>query len=220
MTTPDLTLTTRPAAAGRRPGRRAGRRKTAVLEAACQVIANRGAEATRFTDVAEASGVPVSTLQYYFGSREDLLVAAFRHASATELAALAAEVEAMASPWQRIRIVVTRALQGYEPASPDAGLLWIESWHFAIRDPEMRRDMLRDYAGWRELIAGAVRLGAASGEFRPAVSAEQVAVLTIALVDGAGIPLALGDPGLTVASPTAGVLTAVAALAGAGADPA
>jgi hypothetical protein len=37
-------------------------------------------------------------------------------------------------------------------------------------------------------------------------------VLTIALVDGAGIPLALGDPGLTVPSATDDVLTALGAL--------
>jgi len=199
------------AGAGPRASRRAGRRKTAVLDAACAVIAARGAESTRFADVAEASGVPVSTLQYYFGSREDLLVAAFRHASATELAALAADVGAVGSPWQRIEIIVSRALAGYQPGSA-AGLLWIESWHFAIRDAEMRTDALRDYQGWRALVAEAVRLGADSGEFSPAVSAEQLAVLTIALVDGAGIPLALGDPGLTVQSATEGVLAAARAL--------
>lgn len=37
-------------------------------------------------------------------------------------------------------------------------------------------------------------------------------MLTIALADGAGIPLALGDPGLTVDSATRDVLTAVRAL--------
>jgi DNA-binding transcriptional regulator YbjK len=42
--------------------------------------------------------VPVSTVQYYYGSREDLLVAAFRHASANELSALAAGVDAVDSP--------------------------------------------------------------------------------------------------------------------------
>jgi AcrR family transcriptional regulator len=202
--------------ADRRGRRRAGRRKVAVLDAACTVIASRGADATRFTDVAEASGVPVSTLQYYFGSREDLLVAAFRHASSTELAALAVQVAAASSPWERIRIVVTSALEGYQPASTESGLLWIESWHFAIRDAEMRVDALRDYAGWRELVADAVRLGTESGEFRPAVSPEQAAVLAIALVDGAGIPLALGDAELTVASTTASILAALAALLGGG----
>lgn len=199
-----------------RPERRAGRRKVAVLDAACTVIASRGAEATRFTDVAEASGVPVSTLQYYFGSREDLLVAAFRHASASELATLAEDVAAASSPWDRIRILVTRALAGYEPTGAESGLLWIESWHFAIRDAEMRVDALRDYAGWREIVADAVRLGTESGEFRPAVTAGEAAILAVALVDGAGIPLALGDPELTVPSASASVLTALAALLGAG----
>ena len=92
---------------GRGPGRRAGRRKTAVLEAACRVIADRGADATRFADVAAESGVPVSTLQYYFGSREDLLVAAFRHASGTEIAALEAEVAAMADPWEQLERIIS-----------------------------------------------------------------------------------------------------------------
>ena len=41
---------------------------------------------------------PVSTLQYYFGSREDLLVAAFRYASRTEIAELEAEVAGIADP--------------------------------------------------------------------------------------------------------------------------
>src|SRR5712691_6318405 len=92
---------------GRGPGRRAGRRKVAVLEAACRVIADRGADATRFADVAAESGVPVSTLQYYFGSREDLLVAAFRHASITEIAKLEAEVAGIADPWEQLeRILV------------------------------------------------------------------------------------------------------------------
>jgi AcrR family transcriptional regulator len=217
VSTPELALpgSAAEAAAGSgRAGRRAGRRKTAVLDAACRVIALRGAEAARFADVAEASGVPVSTLQYYFGSREDLLVAAFRHASATELAALAAEVADTGSPWQRIEHIVSRALSGYEPTSPEAGLLWIESWHFAIRDPEMRVDALRDYEGWRGLIADAVRMGTAAGAFSRDADADQIGVLAIALVDGAGIPLALGDPQLTVASATASVLATLASVLG------
>jgi AcrR family transcriptional regulator len=178
---------------GRGPGRRAGRRKTAVLEAACRVIADRGADATRFADVAAESGVPVSTLQYYFGSREDLLVAAFRHASGTEIAALEADLAAMTDPWEQLERIISRALTGYQPEAPEAGRLWIESWHFGIRDPEMRADILRDYAAWRRLVADAVRRGDEQGRFG-SVQPEKVAVVAIALVDGMGIPLALGDP--------------------------
>ena len=184
-----------------RAARRAGRRKTAVLDAACRVIADRGADATRFADVATESGVPVSTLQYYFGSREDLLVAAFRHASGAETEALEAEISAMEDPWEQISLIVTRALGGYQPDAPGAGRLWIESWHFGLRDAEMRADTLRDYSAWRGLIATAVRRGMASGVFRCGHSADKVGVLAIALVDGMGIPLALGD--LEVAGPDA-----------------
>ena len=196
---------------GRGPGRRAGRRKTAVLEAACRVIADRGADATRFADVAAESGVPVSTLQYYFGSREDLLVAAFRHASGTEIAALEAEVGALSDPWDQLERIISRALTGYLPEAPEAGRLWIESWHFGIRDPEMRADILRDYDAWRRLVADAVRRGVEQGRFGP-VQPEKVAVLAIAMVDGMGIALALGDPEITGPGAVQDVLAALAEL--------
>jgi AcrR family transcriptional regulator len=194
--------------------RRAGRRKVAVLEAAGRVIAERGADATRFADVATESGVPVSTLQYYFGSREDLLVAAFRHASGTEIAALEADLAGLDDPWQQLRLIVTSALRGYQPGAggeatgaAGSGRLWIESWHFGIRDAEMRADALRDYGAWRGLVADVVRRGTEAGTFAPRLGFEQVAVLTIAVVDGVGIPLALDDPAITPDGALADVLT-------------
>jgi AcrR family transcriptional regulator len=214
----------RPAGRGQR---RAGRRKVAVLEAAGRVIAERGADATRFADVAAESGVPVSTLQYYFGSREDLLVAAFRHASGTEIAALEANLAGLDDPWEQLAHVVTSALRGYQADAGAAGAgatragatgaagsgrLWIESWHFGIRDAEMRADALRDYGAWRELVADVVRRGTEAGTFAPRLSPEQIAVLTIALVDGVGIPLALDDPAITPDGAVADVLSALAGL--------
>ena len=202
---------------GRGPGRRAGRRKTAVLEAACRVIADRGADATRFADVAAESGVPVSTLQYYFGSREDLLVAAFRHASGAEIAALEADIAAVDDPWDQLERIITRALTGYQPDTPEtlgefgafgSGRLWIESWHFGIRDAEMRADALRDNRAWRRLVADAVRRGVEQNRFGP-VQPEKIAVLAIAMVDGMGIPLALGDPEITGAGAVRDVLAAL-----------
>ena len=192
---------------GRGPGRRAGRRKAAVLEAACRVIAERGADATRFADVAAESGVPVSTLQYYFGSREDLLVAAFRHASSAEIAALEADVTAIADPWTQLERIITRSLTGYQPDAPEGGRLWIESWHFGIRDAEMRADALRDNTAWRRLVADVVRRGIEAGTFGARYDPDHVAVLAIAAADGLGIPLSLADPLITPASAARDVMT-------------
>jgi len=212
MTTADA-VPAGPAGRDARPAdrgqRRAGRRKVAVLEAAGRVIAERGADATRFADVAAESGVPVSTLQYYFGSREDLLVAAFRHASGTEIEALEAEIEALGDPWQQLAHIVARAVAGYEDPATGTGRLWIESWHFGIRDAEMRADTVRDYDVWRQLVAGVVRRGSEAGRFAPGLDPERIAVLTIALVDGVGIPLALGDPQITEDGAVRDVLSAL-----------
>jgi AcrR family transcriptional regulator len=194
---------------GRGPGRRAGRRKVAVLEAACRVIAERGADATRFADVAAESGVPVSTLQYYFGSREDLLVAAFRHASSAEIAALETAVAAIADPWEQLERIIATSLTGYEPDAPEGGRLWIESWHFGIRDAEMRADALRDNTAWRRLVAQVVRRGIEQGAFGTAYDPDKVAVLTIAATDGMGIPLSLANPEITPASAAQDVMAAL-----------
>src|ERR1700757_5273972 len=162
---------------GRGPGRRAGRRKAAVPGAACRVIAERGADPPRFADVAAESGVPVSTLQYYFGSREDLLVAAFRHASSAEMAVLEADVAAISDPWEQLERIITASLSGYQPEAPGGGRLWIESWHFGIRDAEMRADALRDNTAWRRLVAEVVRRGIELGTFGGAYDPVTVAVL-------------------------------------------
>ncbi|HEV2937092.1 MAG TPA: TetR/AcrR family transcriptional regulator [Streptosporangiaceae bacterium] len=193
-------------------GRRAGRRKIAVLEAAGRVIAERGADATRFADVAAESGVPVSTLQYYFGSREDLLVAAFRHASSEEIAALETDVAAIGDPWEQLERIIVTSLTGYEPDAPEGGRLWIESWHFGIRDAEMRTDALRDNTAWRRLVAQVVRRGVELGAFGTAYDPDKVAVLTIAAADGLGIPLSLADPDITPASAVQDVMAVLRAL--------
>jgi hypothetical protein len=49
-----------------------------------------------------------------------------------------------------------------------------------------------------EVAAAAVQHGIDQGNFGGTHRPEKVAVLTIGLVDGMGIPLALGDPEITV----------------------
>jgi hypothetical protein len=122
----------------------------------------------------------------------------------------------MEDPWAQIELIINRALNGYQPDVPGAGRLWIESWHFGLRDPEMRADTLRDYGAWRGLIAGAVRRGVAARVFRCALSAEKVGVLAIALVDGMGIPVALGDPEIAGADAARDVLAVLGGILGCG----
>jgi hypothetical protein len=122
---------------------------------------------------------------------------------------LEADIAALSDPWDQLERIITGALAGYEADAQIPGRLWIESWHSAIHDPEMRADTLRDYGAWRRLVADTVRRGIERGSFGAAHPAEMVAVLAIALVDGVGIPLALSDPEVTVPGAIRDVLAAL-----------
>ncbi len=58
-------------------------RRQAILDAALRVIAAGGIDIVTHRSVAAAARVPLGSLTYYFGSREDLLREAFRHYLAT-----------------------------------------------------------------------------------------------------------------------------------------
>lgn len=161
-----------------------------------RVLAERGAEGTRFQDVSAASGVPVSTLQYYFGSREDLLIAAFKHASETETVLLHEELAQVPDPWERLVRIIETVLDGCRPEAPEGGRLWIESWRYGMRDVEMRQDVLRDYEAWRTLIADAIQAGLDAGSFATG-DPEPDAIVILSLLDGIGLPTALGDPAVS-----------------------
>ena len=194
--------------------RRAGRDRTEVLAAAARVIAERGVDATRFVDVSAAAGVPVSSLQYYFGSREDMLVAAFRHSSQTTLADLRGELASIEAPWARIEAVVETALRGFGPQANEPGRLWVESWRFALRDAELREEVLQDNASWRALVAESVRDGQLLGDFTAEADPDRVAVQVVALFDGIGLPVALGAPAVPPQQAAGLVLAACATLLG------
>jgi AcrR family transcriptional regulator len=198
----------------RRAGRRAGRSRTDVLAAAARVIAERGVESTRFADVSQASGVPVSTLQYYFGNREDMIVAAFRHAVGEEMGRLRAVLAgaADADPWEQLGALLRIGVVDGQDA-PETWRLWVELWRTALRDAELRLEALDVSRQWRELLTDVIVRGQAAGRFRADADALVVANQAISLMDGAGIPVALADPSFA-GSATDLVLDAVATLLG------
>jgi AcrR family transcriptional regulator len=167
--------------------RRAARKRADVLAAAGAVVAARGAESTRFADVTAATGVGVSTLQYYFGSREDMLIAVFRHAAQADFDAVAGRLADLDGPWERL--VAIAAHLGGDPG----WRVWVESWRWALRDIEVRQDVLGDYARWHELLAAEITAGEAAGLFHLSESALDTARQVLGLIDGLALPVALGD---------------------------
>jgi AcrR family transcriptional regulator len=182
----------------RNGGRRAARKRADVLAAACAVVAERGADATRFTDVSAATGVGVSTLQYYFGSREDMLIAVFRYAAQADFDAIDARLAAAPDPWDRLLVIATHLTGAV--GSDKGWRLWVESWRWALRDPGLRAEVLGDYTRWHRLIAAIVAAGTTAGRFATDAAPMDVARQILAMIDGLALPVALGDPQVTGAA--------------------
>jgi len=78
------------------PSRKGARRKTEIIDAALRIITRGGIEGVSMRAVAAEASVPLGTVTYYFGDKEELIEAAFlRHAQ-----------------WETARIVTTIARLG------------------------------------------------------------------------------------------------------------
>jgi AcrR family transcriptional regulator len=196
-------------------GRRAGRGKLHVLHGARRVIAQRGADATRFRDVADETGSAVSTLQYSFGSREDLIIAALEVAAEADLDRVRLAAEAASGPVEQLRALVRESVVAdSDEKAREAWLVWVEYWRASARDRELRSGSAAIYARWRTLVSGILTDGRVAGDFRSDLDTDQAAIQVLALLDGVGVPIVLEHPGMTSARAAAAVLDALAGVLG------
>ena len=113
----------------------------------------------------------------------------------------------MADPWDQLERIISRALAGYQPQAPEAGRCGSSPGTSASATPRCaptRCATTTPGGGWWRTRSGGVEQGRFGS-----VQREKVAVLAIALADGMGIPLALGDPEITGPSAVQDVLAAL-----------
>lgn len=160
--------------------RAGGTKRAAVLEAVADVLAARGYENTRFADVSTASGVAISTLQNYFGSREDMVIEAMEVFTDREVDALEEVATAEADPWRRLVTLIDRSLQNSERTRQ----ILVEFWRSAMRDDDLRAYSAEVQRRYRAPFLAAVREGSERGEFTLAHDAEIVTDLLISALAG------------------------------------
>jgi AcrR family transcriptional regulator len=168
-----------------------------ILHAACELIAERGIGGARIAQVATAAGVSTALVHYHFKTREVLLAEtldyAFDLASAVRLRP-PGENGTGGSAAKRLADVVEQSLPTTDPGRRE-WQLWAELWLGAARDPSLRPIAAQMYARYRTWIAAAIAEGVAAGEFAP-VDPGDTADLAMALIDGLGLRVLLGDPSM------------------------
>jgi AcrR family transcriptional regulator len=169
------------------------KRRTQMLEAAAEVIGERGLCDTRIADVAKRAGLSPALVVYYFGSKEKLLTEALTYAEDLFYIEAFHELTSITGASERMVRLIELACPPAESREV-AGYwaLWVELWSRALRDPEAARKREALDRRWRNTIAEVVVEGQRGGEFGPC-DANRFATYLSALMDGLALQVSLRD---------------------------
>jgi AcrR family transcriptional regulator len=168
-------------------------RREQMLQAAIEVIIERGYPDTRVTDVAERAGTSPALVIYYFKTRDQLLTEALRY---SEDAWYEAGIRRMAkistSAGRLEEIIAMTCLPEEDDQAAGSWLLWLDLWAQAARNPGVAAVRQKFDERWQDTIKMLVLSGQEAGEFAT-VDADDFAVTLSVLLDGFAIQIALGD---------------------------
>jgi TetR/AcrR family transcriptional regulator, regulator of biofilm formation and stress response len=150
-----------------------------ILRATLDVIRRDGLGAVTHRTVAEASGVPLGSITYYFASKQDLLRAALRLFVAEDVARLRATADALVAAGATGPEVVERFAEVLE-AEGTGGVAQFDLYLEASRDPVLREAAIESLRAYAEVAELGLR---AAGVPDPAGAAAVV----VAAVDGLGL---------------------------------
>ncbi len=129
-------------------------RRRAMLQAAAELISERGFGETRIADVAKRAGTSSGLVIYYFGTRDRLLVDALRFSEEAYYdAATALLDEEQRLPQAARRCSWSgRACPQLPGEVSGAWGLWLDLWSTALRHPEVREARDELDGRWRDLV--------------------------------------------------------------------
>ncbi|HTW11551.1 MAG TPA: TetR/AcrR family transcriptional regulator [Solirubrobacteraceae bacterium] len=167
-------------------------RKPQIVEAAAEVLYERGLFETRISDIAKRAGTSAPTILYYFESKDRLLEEAVDQTDREFYARLTEGQAQHERASDKLVHLIEETSLG--PDGVSDWTLWMEIWVRARRDEKVRERYFELDRRQRALIAEIVRDGQASGEFSGEADPDAFAVALSGLMDGLGVQITLGQP--------------------------
>jgi AcrR family transcriptional regulator len=172
-------------------------RRRAMLEAAAELITERGFGDTRIADVAKRAGTSSALVIYYFGTRDRLLVDALRYSEESFYETAAAMLEEVTGFRERLSTIVEWCcVPQLDGEVTGAWGLWLDVWATAFRHEEVAEARVGQDRKWRDLLEGVLRDGQAAGEVGE-IDVPRFALTFTMLIDGIATQVALHDPDIT-----------------------
>jgi TetR/AcrR family transcriptional regulator, transcriptional repressor of bet genes len=162
-------------------------RRRQIIEALCRITVRGGLSAASFREVAAEAGVSVRLVQYYFGTKAELLHAASRHVAeraATRIRRRLAALGTGAEPRDVVHTMVTTFLPS-DKQSRETMLLFFAFYTAQMTDPTLARAEASNVPqGLAGVIADQLRRAQASGDAPAELDADREAAILTAAIPG------------------------------------
>lgn len=180
-----------------------------LLDSAIRALGKSGFDSVRLRDIAADAGVTTGMIQYYFDSRQALLVAALEKVGLDQINAWTQITELEGDPWTRLTLLIAACADPNPDRAVERSAAWLEFCACACRHPELRDVLSTVNRRWREVILDTIRLGRTNGVFRPVLDDGTVADAIVAMLDGCEMSIG-SQAGLVNSDEARAVVTAVA----------
>lgn len=172
-----------PRVAAGRTGATQEKRRQELVRAAFKLIAEHGFEGLRTRDVADAVGVNIATLHYYFPTKEALIRGVVEHAMGRFRSTLAPH----GSPSDQLRNYL-RSVRKLLLEEPALGSVMAELALRSTRDKSIAAIMKAMYEAWHETTRGLLRRAVKEGHLSPDIDSDSVAALIVAALTAMTLP--------------------------------
>ena len=158
-------------------------RRAAIARAARDLIVEKGVEGLRTRDIADRVGINIATLHYHVPTKEALFGLVAASIRAEFVAQSAAHPRDGLSPTEQLEL----EFDDFEELLGEKNYLLTamsELLERARRDPEIKAGMFPLMGKWKEIMAGIMAEGVASGDFRPDLDPVPAAQMLIGTMIG------------------------------------
>jgi AcrR family transcriptional regulator len=167
-------------------------RRRQIADALVRTAARRGLHATGMREVATEAGVSLRLVQYYFGTKEELLLAAMQQLAAQFGDRVLARIQRIketgspASPREVIAAILTEAL----PADDERRtftLVYTAYLALSLTDPALAiRPLIRNSNAVSDVVAAQLRSAQAAGDMPGCLDPELEAISLLTISGGLG----------------------------------
>ncbi|RCS87753.1 TetR family transcriptional regulator [Brevibacterium aurantiacum] len=169
------------------------RNRHKIVAAAWELYADLGVDNVRTEDVAQASGLSTSAVNYHFRSKAQLLQVTLRFT--LDVLAGTRGLTDRDDPLKTLR-EFARVHAGVNDTIRRVWSIWVQSWARAAVDEDARATLTEVYSEWFEMFASVVLAGQKVGTIRAGDTILMAKGLSV-FIDGLGIARSTGQMSIT-----------------------